>query len=421
MPPENRDTLGQAGGAGLDAGTGMIYLGMSPWAGMWRNRHQLMTRFARMMPVLYVEPWVRTRELRRRLASPAKILSGLVAPASHDSAGGVTVLRSPPHRPVAHGGRLHEATVARWVEYVLRNARGAGITRPILWVTQPGMGSVVGKFGEILSIYHIVDEYSGYTGQDLLRRTNIQQTEQALLDKVDLSIVVSRELYEAKHGESRKVFVVPNAVDFDVFAEASAQAAVPADLAAIPRPRIGYSGLIGARLNLDLVAAAAEARPDFHYVFVGSVDSRECSHQLMRLQNRSNVHFLGEKPAARVPEYVCGFDVGMLPYNINLETCHISPLKLYEYLAAGLPVVSTNIPAAQPFSDLINFAAGSDEFTRAVDLALDRDSEENRQKRRMTAQANTWNDRVLQIRSIIGEALRAKGFPPGEKLVKTAS
>jgi glycosyltransferase involved in cell wall biosynthesis len=283
------------------------------------------------------------------------------------------------------------------------------------------MGPVVGKFGEILSIYHVVDEYAGYTGQDQGRRREIQQAEQSLLDMVDLSIVVSRELFEAKHGECRNMFVVPNAVDFAAFAAASARAETPADLAAIPRPRIGYSGLVGVRLDLDLVDAVASACPDFHYVFIGSVDGRECSQELRRLESRPNIHFLGEKPAARVPDYVAGFDVGMLPYHMNLETRHISPLKLYEYLAAGVPVVSTPIPATRPFTDLIRVAGSSEEYARELSLALDQDSEDCRQKRRSVAGENTWDHRVRQIEKIIAEALGSKDFGPGKQVTEPAS
>jgi glycosyltransferase involved in cell wall biosynthesis len=280
------------------------------------------------------------------------------------------------------------------------------------------MGSVLGNFGEILSIYHVVDEYSGYTGQDHFRRMAMQQSEERLLDAVDLSIVVSPQLHEAKRSEGRKIFVVPNAVDFEAFSTASKRSQPPPDLAEIPWPRIGYSGLIGVRLNLDLVNEAAAARPDFQFVFVGSVDRRECEVQLQRLEERPNVHFLGEKPVALVPDYVSGFHVGMLPYRMNLETCHISPLKLYEYLAAGLPVVSSPIPSARSFVDLIVLAEGSAEFCEAMDIVLADDSEDAREKRLATARENTWDDRVRQIESIIVQALCSGQSVPNHRYME---
>ena len=123
------------------------------------------------------------------------------------------------------------------------------------------MTSIVGKLDEVLSIYHVVDEYAGYTGHDDARRAALQAAENRVLDSVDLSIVVSEALYEAKSRAGRKVFVVPNAVDFAAFAAASRRGEEPTDLAAISRPRAGYSGLVGARLDLRLVGRLAAQQP----------------------------------------------------------------------------------------------------------------------------------------------------------------
>jgi glycosyltransferase involved in cell wall biosynthesis len=385
----------------------MIYLGMSPWEGMWRNRHQLMSRFARAMPVLYVEPWVRTRQIRTGSVGFRRLVGGLAAPSRRCTQSGVHVLTSPPHRPVAQSGRFHRASVRRWAGWVARHAAAVGIRRPVLWVSQPGMKSIVGKLDEVLSIYHIVDEYAGYTGHDESRRAALVAAEDQMLDAVDLSIVVSDALLEAKRGAGRQIFVVPNAVDYPAFAAASDRGEEPADLAAIPKPRVGYTGLVGVRLDLGLIGAMAAEQPDTQFVFVGDVDRRECEEALSLLEGRDNVHFLGRKPASAVPDYVAGLDVGLLPYRLNLETRHISPLKLYEYLAAGKPVVSTPIPAALPFSDTISIAEKPEEFSGAVIRAMASDSARLREERQQLARRNTWDDRVAAIGSIIHEALDA--------------
>ncbi len=383
----------------------MIYLGMSPWGGMWRNRHQLMSRFARSMPVLYVEPWVRTRQMRTGAIGFRQILDGFSATPCRRTESGVNVLTSPPHRAVAQSGRFHQASVRRWTRWVSRHAAALGIRRPILWVSQPGMASIVGKLDEVLSIYHVVDEYAGYTGHDDARRAALQAAENRVLDSVNLSIVVSEALYEAKSRAGRKVFVVPNAVDFAAFAAASRRAEEPTDLAVISRPRAGYSGLVGVRLDLRLVGMLAAQQPETQFVFVGQVDRRECDADLKSLEARDNVHFLGQKPASAVPDYVAGFDVGLLPYRLNLETRHISPLKLYEYLAAGKPVVSTPIPAALPFSDTVSIAAEPADYAAAVSLALAKDSPRLREERQALASRNTWDHRVAAIESIIHDAM----------------
>jgi glycosyltransferase involved in cell wall biosynthesis len=386
----------------------MVYLGMSPWEGMWRNRHQLMSRFARFMPVLYVEPWVRTRQLRTGAIGVRGMLRGLSVDSLRRTDTGVHVLTSPPHRAVSYAGRLKNASLRRWTRWVSRNAAAIGITRPILWLSQPGMGEVLGQMRELLSIYHVVDEYAGYTGTDASRRAQLTAAEDRILDAVDLSIVVSDALKEAKAGPGRHVEIVPNAVDYEAFRDAAANRDEPADIAAIPRPRVGYSGLAGVRLDLSLVNGLAEAFPEFHFVFVGNVDSRECESDLRALEARGNVHFLGRKSVAEVPDYVAAFDAGLLPYRMNLETAHISPLKLYEYLAAGLPVVSTPIPAALPFSSVVEIAGEPEAFRSALAHALEIDGPELRARRQDFARCNTWDNRVTAIMALIDSALKAR-------------
>ena len=383
----------------------MIYLGMSPWEGMWRNRHQLMSRFARFMPVLYVEPWVRARQLRTGAIGVCGVLRGLLAPPLRRTDAGVHVLTSPPHRAVSHSGRLEQASLHRWTRWVARHAAEIGITRPIVWLSQPGMGGVLGQLHESLSIYHIVDEYAGYTGTDASRRAHLREAEERVLDGVDLSIVVSDALKQAKEGPGRRVEVVPNAVDYEAFRNAAANRAEPADIADIPRPRVGYSGLAGIRLDLALIDRLAEQLPKMHFVFVGQVDRRECESGLTALEARDNVHFLAQKAVSEVPDYVASFDVGILPYQMNLETAHISPLKLYEYLAAGLPVVSTPIPAALPFSPLVAIAENSAEFQLAMRHALEVDTPDLRIRRIEQASKNTWDDRVASIMALITSVL----------------
>ena len=200
-------------------------------------------------------------------------------------------------------------------------------------------------------------------------------------------------------------------MDYDAFREAAANRREPADIAAIPRPHVGYSGLAGVRLDLGLVNELAQALPGLNFVFVGQVDRRECESDLRALEARGNVHFLGQKAVTEVPNYVAAFDAGMLPYRMNLETAHISPLKLYEYLAAGLPVVSTPIPAALPFSSTVAIAGEPAAFRTALTRALEADGPDARARRQELASRNTWDDRVTTILALIVSALEARSMP----------
>lgn len=389
------------------AGSGMVYLAMSPWQGMWKNRHQLMSRIARRMPVLYVEPWTTLRDWRTGRVSVAEAWQTRRERRLRHETDQLYVYPDSRLRPVSGSRMLGALTQAYWLRGVRRAARHCGIDRPILWVSQPGHRFAVGRFGEQLSIYHVVDEYTGYTGLSDVGRARLAALEQDLLNAVDLTITVSPELVEAKAGPGRDIELVENAVDVRVFEDAIARDAPPEDLAGIPRPRLGYSGLIGRRLDMPLLLELADRRSDWSLVLVGKIDRRQCESSLRELEARDNVYFLGQKDAAAVPDYVGGFDLGLLPYELDAETVHISPLKMYEYLAAGKPVVATDIPAARRKQRLVAVAKDRASFADACERALEPASDNAVSSRVEEARANTWDDRVEQICMTIRKRLVA--------------
>lgn len=382
----------------------MIYLGMSPWTGMWKNRHHLMSRFSQAMPVLYVEPWQGLRKVRRALLSGAG-REALQWSTWSERSPNLFVFESPAHLPVSGSGLLGSFTQRRWYSCIRRVARDAGIRKPILWISRPELAGALGRFDECLSIYHIVDEYGGYTSHDDATRKELWKTEEELLDRVDISIVVSRELLNRKSAPNREVFLVENAVDMEQYDARRGATKVPEDLAKIARPRLGYCGLAGSRLDWNLLRNLARARPDWSIVLVGKVDSRGCEDDIAELKGLANVHFLGEKLYSEVPDYVFGLDIGLLPYRINLETRNISPLKMYEYLAAGVPVVSTDIPAVQNCGDVVDIGDSARKFEAACAFRLRSDSKDDVEKRVAFASRNTWESRVEQLWHIISSRL----------------
>ena len=381
-------------------GTGMIYLGMGPWDGMWRNRHQLMTRFAVHMPVLYVEPPLYLRQVRKS----GKLWSDLMRHSPSDLCrhfeDKLHIFGQSRGLPVSGNRLLRRISEHRWSLAVKHAAQSLGIRYPILWLSQPVQHSLLGKFSESISIYHAVDEYAGYTGKDSKAIERSTGYEQQLLDAVTMTIVVSPELFRSKSAASRKVFLVENAVDFESFARARTRGVEPSDLATIRTPRIGYSGLIGKRLDFSLIRHLAKSRPDYSIVLIGDIDTRECEREISELKNLDNVHFLGRKAPQDVPAYIAGFTVGMLPYAINVETEHISPLKMYEYLALGLPIVSSSIPAARRNSTFIEIVTGDEEFLDTCDKVVCQ-AVPNVEERIRTASLNTWEHRIAQITGLV--------------------
>ena len=275
-----------------------------------------------------------------------------------------------------------------------------GIRYPILWTSIPEHSQAIGRLNEVLSVYHVVDEYAGYTLVDAVRRKRLKADESQLLDSADVMIAVSDELVHAKRGPGRDIYLVENAVDFEAFHQAAKSASIPNDLASIPSPRLGYSGLIGKRLDLGLLERMATSYPDWSIILIGKVDDRRCEAAMNALRARPNVHFLGEKHFSDVPAYVAGLDVGLLPYEVNEETLHISPLKMYEYLATGLPVVSKDIPSAQKKRDHVAIASDEHGFFRSCEQAVS-DSGSGREARIAEAAVNTWDQRVQQLEDML--------------------
>jgi glycosyltransferase involved in cell wall biosynthesis len=388
-------------------GVGMIYLAMSPWEGMRRNRHQLMSRFAVEMPVLYVEPSKKLRQVRQRGVFSKEFLTDLRRPIVVNQQDYLYLFQSPDYLAVSGSRLLGSITENRWLRAIRQAAASIGIVHPILWVSVPAMRNAVGRLGEALSIYHIVDEYSGYTMCDDSRRRQLIENERNLLDSVDMSIVVSQELLSAKAGDGRYLFLVENAVDFRAFRNAVNQQEDPADLANIRHPRLGYSGLIGKRLNLELIAYLAKSHPEWSIVLVGQVDARNCESEIATLGRLENVHFMGEKRHDEVPAYIAGLDIGLLPYEVNLETVNISPLKMYEYLAVGIPIVSTNIPAVDKKRELVAIASDASSFVLCCEENLN-DRSELLDRRVHEASLNTWEDRVTQLSNLIIPRLNRK-------------
>jgi glycosyltransferase involved in cell wall biosynthesis len=359
------------------------------------------------MPVVYVEPWVSLNSIRKRRTGLPRVFEDMRKPLTSKVGQNLTVLRSSASRPVSGSNLLAGATQKRWLGGIRHAARIAGIEAPILWICRPEMGFSIGQLGEQFSIYHIVDEYLGYTGVTGADKERLAGQEADVLDKVDLSIAASPELVEAKTGPGRDMVLLENGVSSRQFENARKSGVTPDDMESIPRPRLGYSGLIGKRLNLDLMADVAQKRTDWSIVFIGKVDTRECLEKISHLKSLPNVHFLGEKRPEDVATYITGLDVGLLPYAINLETQHISPIKMYEYWAAGKPVVGTGIPAVRRNSSAVGIADTADDFVSEVDQTLSSFDQAGRRRLIELASENTWQSRVDQVSAEIRTRLKS--------------
>jgi len=279
------------------------------------------------------------------------------------------------------------------------------LQRPLLWLFLPDQGDLIGHFQERLVIYHMVDEYTGYSGVRESLKPILKQMEIKIMRRADLVFTSSRALYEAKRKYNPQTFRIPNAVDYAAFAQVVDHETIPPDdLAGLPRPIIGYVGSINDKLDLGLIRSVAERWAHGSVVLVGTVQSHD-SAGLAALRSQANVHFLGRKLVEQVPHYMKSCDICLLPYRMNEWTKHIDALKLYEYLACGKPVVSVDLPTVQPFADFVRVAAGRQSFLQAIEEAWETDAPALASQRRERVKTETWDRRVDLLSEHITAAL----------------
>jgi glycosyltransferase involved in cell wall biosynthesis len=263
-----------------------------------------------------------------------------------------------------------------------------------LWTFLPNVAPYVGRFGESLSIYYCVDEFSLFSELDTRRTV---EAERALLAKVDCVFAVNDALLSSKLAFNPETHLARHGVDRAVFARAlDPKTAVPADLAALPEPVIGFYGSIDDWVDMELLAGIARARPDWTLALIGPVRTDTSA-----LDGLPNVHLLGRREHEQLPGYCKGFGVGLIPYRIDERSPYINPIKLREYLAAGLPVVSTPLNEVVGHGSLCTVAYDAPGFVAAIEEALASDTPDAARLRSEAMSAGTWAARVEAVGHIV--------------------
>ena len=309
---------------------------------------------------------------------------------------------------------INARLVRRSIQSILRRLP----KRPVqIWSFAPDIVNLVGHFNEELVLYYCVDAFGEFPGYD---RDLIEKLETALIQKSDVVLTTSKPLYEAKQPLHPNVHLVQHGVDHQRLSRAVHEnLTVPADLRALPKPIFGFVGVIGEWVDLKLIAGLARRRPDASIAIIGPATISKAP-----LAGLPNVHWLGARNHDELPCYLRGFDVGLIPFRKVPLTHHANPIKLYEYLAAGTPVVSTSLPAVHPIPGHVWLADDAETSTQGCDEAAASNQLEARIHRSQLMAAESWTARLEQISGIVENTFRNRAIsaqcPPATTTQKDA-
>lgn len=390
----------------------IVCISPSHWDTHWGSRQQIMSRLAEKNRVLFIEAQISLLHPVRYTFLIGKCL---------DFMKGVRRIKEnlflyspPPILPLGNYSKwLNKTNQSLLAIAIKRQIKKLNFTDPILWIYSPLSSELAGLFGEKLVVYHCIDNHAAEKDIKARRRTT-EFFEYRLLRRSHLVFTSSRRLYSEKKQTNQNVYFVPGAVP-EYFLPPS-QSSLPIisrtlkDLEAIRLPRIGFVGIVDERLDVELVDYLARARPDWSFVIIGFVYPFRAKN-ITLLKNRGNIFFLGMKPREELPGYIKGLDVCLIPYRVNEFTAGVLPLKLFEYLAIGKPIVATALPELEDYREVVKIAQTKEQFLAAIAESLGEainNGAELISKRMALAKENTWEKRVKYISAIVMKSLSGK-------------
>jgi UDP-galactopyranose mutase len=309
-----------------------------------------MSRFAREMEVIF---WEEPVEIGPKDTAYLQVREAQDAP---------NVRIVVPHLPQGMPEDAREAALKRLLDAHVSSIRGPLIA----WYYTPMMLPFSKHITPDLTVYDAMDELSKFK----FAPEHLLSYEQELIDRADIVFTGGSSLYEAKKDRHHNVHCFPSSVDRAHFCKARARQFDPADQEDLPKPRLGFYGVIDERFDIDLLEKVAAMRPEWSFVMVGPV-VKIAEEDLPR---RPNICYLGGKTYDQLPSYLSGWDVALMPFAMNESTQFISPTKTPEYLAGGKPVVSTPIKdVVRHYGQLegVKIASTPEEFVAACEEALE--------------------------------------------------
>lgn len=372
-----------------------FYFAGIDWNHTWQRPQQLAVRLAALGPLTYINPLgLRTPRLRdwrrlvKRLFGKRPVLESSVALA-------VTVRDPLPYLPWPHAAAAIRFNAWR-LERLVRS-RPSVMREAWFWVgtPSPAVLRMLDRCGYDRIVYDALDDFAAFPGLS----PRLRQVETRLAKRARVVLTVSSVLQDRFSAINSSTHLIPNAAEVDRFAKGG-DTQQPDELRSLPRPLLGYVGEIAPWLDVELLENLSARLPGASLVLVGQVHGETGR----RLQGRPNVHFLGRRPYARLPGYLSAFDVCLLPFKLTPLTRAADPVKLYEYLAAGKPVVATALDATRRFARQVHVAT-PEGFPAAVERALEQAQDPHlARERRQAVQDDNWDARAATVGRILNAA-----------------
>ncbi|MGI4790070.1 MAG: glycosyltransferase [Janthinobacterium lividum] len=375
----------------------LIFVSMENWDDVWRRNQFLCAGLSRRFPdskILFVGlPRNATNDLRH-----GRMPDLSAADTTVPDLPGITLTRPLKLLPdtLGWGRRLNE-TLFR--AHLRRAARRLGMQSPILWLNPHSAVHMAGQMGESAVVYDITDDWTMQIQSPAMTRLTIDQ-DAALCRRADAVVVCSERLRDMKRGLAKDLYLIPNGVDAEHYrAVLDGTGPLPAPADTWAKPVLGYTGTIHPeRVDVPLVESLARRFSSGTIALVGP--NMLPAEDRQRLAACGNVVLTGPVPYAHIPETMRAFDVCITPHRMTAFTESLNPIKLWEYFAAGKPIVSTNVAGFRDYPQFVRLASDADSFRRAVEDALTEDPASG-EARRAEARCQSWNARLEQIIEVL--------------------
>jgi UDP-galactopyranose mutase len=353
------------------------------WSWVYQRPQHLLSRLAARRRVFFIEEPVQDAGAYRpywRYEQPAR-----------------NILVCQPQTPNPHTGFDAPELASLLIELVRRE----DIQEHVVWMYTPMALPLARRLTPHAVVYDCMDELSAFRNAP----PELVQREHELFGWADVVFTGGPSLYEAKRGRHPRVHCFPSSVDLAHFGRARGAAVEPPDQAGLPRPRLGFFGVIDERLDRELVGALAEAHPEWQIIMVGPITKIDPA----TLPRHPNLHYLGQRPYEALPGYLQGWDACLLPFSRNQATRYISPTKTLEYMAAEKPIISTPIhDVAQPYGEIVYLGETAEQFIAACGAALAESAEEHARRvaaMRQVLARTSWDNTVAAMEELIQDAV----------------